>query len=76
MEVINNGMESNDGYAMDQEWKQRFSMTEGIKFATQIDKARRAFEPLPGLTPNLINQSQTETVHNELLCHRTFKDAT
>ena len=48
LEIIDNGTESNGGYGMYQEWKQELSMMEGIKFATQIGKAHRAFEPLPG----------------------------
>ena len=52
-------MESNDGWQMDDEWNHVFKMMENVRFATQIDKAHRALEPLPGSTPNFTNQSET-----------------
>ena len=65
-------LESNGGYGMDQEWKQGLSMSEGMKFATQIGKAHRAFEPLPGSTPNFTNQSETVRNHSTL-CSEVLK---
>ena len=66
LEMVDNGMESNDGFGMDQEWKQGLSMMEGIKFATQIGKALNcALEPLPGSPPNHTNKP--ETVRNHAL---------
>ena len=56
---MDHGMESNDGWQMDDEWNQVFKMMDNVRFASQLDKAHRAFEPLPGSTPNLINQSET-----------------
>ena len=52
-------LESNNGCGMEQEWRQGFSMMEGMKFATQIGKALDcALEPLPGSPPNhIISQS-------------------
>ena len=57
--AMDHGMESNDGWQMDDEWNQVFKMMDNVRFATQIDKARCAYEPLPGSTPNFINQSET-----------------
>ena len=49
---MDNGMESHDGWQMDNEWNQVFKMMENVRFASQLDKAHRAFEPLPGSPPN------------------------
>ena len=49
---MDHGMESNDGWQMDDEWNQVFKMMENVRFASQLDKAHRAFEPLPGSPPN------------------------
>ena len=59
-------LESNNGCGMDQEWRQGFSTMEGMEFAAQIGKAHRALEPLPGSTPNFINQSETVRNHSTL----------
>ena len=53
------GMESNDGWQMDDDWNQVFKMMNSVRFASQLDKARCALEPLPGSPPNFINQSET-----------------
>ena len=71
-EVMDNGMESNDGWKMDQEWKQGFSMMEGIKLATQIGKSTLC--TVCSKNPsNLTNQSGT--VRNALW-NCPFKDTT
>ena len=69
---MDHGMESNDGWQMDDEWNQVFKMMDNVRFASQLDKAHRALEPLPGSTPNLINQSETVRNHSTL-CSRAFK---
>ena len=56
---MDHGMESNDGWQMDDDWNQVFKMMDNVRFASQVSKARRALEPLPGSPQNLTNQSET-----------------
>ena len=56
---MDNDMELNDGWQMDDDWNQFFKMMDNVRFASQLDKAHCALEPLPGSPPNHINQSET-----------------
>ena len=79
---MDQGMESNDGQMMDQEWNQMFEMMERAEVSDFVVNSSLKFESTPsgGLarsraTPNLINQSETVRNHSTL-CSRPFKDTT
>ena len=47
-------------------------MVDNVRFASQLNKALRAFEPLPGSTPSLTNQSETVRDYSTS-CSRAFQ---
>ena len=79
---MDQGLGSNDGQEMDQEWNQMFEMMERAEVSDFVANSSLKFECAPPVplarsraTPNLIKQSKT--VRNQsTLCTRPFKDTT
>ena len=79
---MDQGMESNDGQIMDQEWNQMFEMMERAEVTDFVVNSSLKFNhALRGFCrsrspPNLINQSETARNQSTTLCARPFKDTT
>ena len=73
---MDHGMESNDGWQMDDDWNQVFKMMDNVRFASQLGKAHCALEPLPGSPPKLTNQSETVRKYEPISPDRLVRSST
>ena len=81
---MDNGIHSNDGQEMDQEWNQVFAMMEQVELARNVNDfvVKPSLKRIPPgklvcskTPPNLTNQSETETVRITM-CNCLLKDTT